>query len=40
MHLLLALATLLLTSCSYSENGGESWNRIQFFPSSETSMPL
>jgi hypothetical protein len=29
----LAVATLLLTPCSYSENGGERWNRIQLFPS-------
>ena len=33
----LAVATLLLTPCSYSENGGERWNRIQLFPSPASS---
>ena len=34
----LLLLTFLLASCSYSENGGERWNRIQLIPSGSASI--
>ena len=35
---ILFLLSLLLSACSYSENGGESWNRVQFIPTGSASI--